>query len=174
MILDQKKCEKGCEYAAELNFFFMGNDKCEQKKIDFFIIIFFFCQIIYKDVFLTYKNLFLIKEYSFHCIKDLLKKKNKKMETAGYVEKVIEVFSLEETIRKFIKIALFNHEMFVEMDKCDNTCSALECLIEASVHFELLTGNVNEKISFFHNHARKYYRQFMFMYHFLIDLAKKI
>ena len=52
----------------------MRNGKCKQEKADFF---FFFCQI-YKDVFLIYKNLLLNKEYSFHCIKDLLKEKELK------------------------------------------------------------------------------------------------
>lgn len=96
------------------------------------------------------------------------------METAVYIEKVIEYFNSEETIRRIFKLSLFTHEIFVEIGTCDNTCSALEFLIEASVQFELLTDNVDEKINFFQNHARKYYRQFVSMYHFMMDLAKII
>ena len=96
------------------------------------------------------------------------------MGTAVYIEKVIEDFNSEEIIRKFINLALFTHEIFVEMGKCDSTCSALEFLIETSVRFELLTDNVHEKINFFQNHTRKYYRQFMYLYCFMIDLAKII
>lgn len=96
------------------------------------------------------------------------------METAVYIEKVIEDFNSEETIRRIFKLSLFTHEIFVEIGTSDNTCLALEFLIEASVQFELFTGNVDEKINFFQNHARKYYRQFVFMYHFMMDLAKII
>ena len=96
------------------------------------------------------------------------------METAVYIEKVIEDFNSEETIRRIFKLSLFTHEIFVEIGTCDNTCSALEFLIEASVQFELFTDNVDEKTNFFQNHARKYYRQFVFMYHFMMDLAKII
>lgn len=96
------------------------------------------------------------------------------METAVYIEKLIEDFNLEETIRRIFKLSLFTHEIFVEIGTCGNTCSALEFSIEASVQFELLTDNVDEKINFFQNHARKYYRQFMFLYRFMIDLAESI
>ena len=50
MILDQKECQKGCEYekyAAELKKVLMRNHKCEQDKTEFFLS---FCQV-YKDVF---------------------------------------------------------------------------------------------------------------------------
>ena len=52
MILDQKECEKGCEYekyAAESKRVLMRNDKCEQDKTEFFLS---FCQV-YK-YFLTF------------------------------------------------------------------------------------------------------------------------
>ena len=35
------------------------------------------------------------------------------------------------------------------MDKYDNTCSALEILTEASVRFELLSNNYDDKVDFF-------------------------
>ena len=71
------------------------------------------------------------------------------METEVIIEKLIESYNCEDTIKEFIELVLFFHEIFVEADNCDNTCSALELLTEASVKFELLSDNMDDKICCF-------------------------
>lgn len=69
------------------------------------------------------------------------------------------------------------HKIIVEMDRCDNAYSALESLTEASVQFKLLNDNVDDNIEFFKqfvSHIRKYYKQFVSLHCFLIDLANSI
>ena len=60
------------------------------------------------------------------------------------------------------------------MQKCDNTCSAVEFLTEVSICFELLSNNSHHKIDFFQNYANKYYQQFMSLHFFLIDSVNSI
>ena len=49
-------------------------------------------------------------------------------EAAAIIEKVVECYECEGTIRKFIELALFTYKIVAEMNKCDNTCLALEFL----------------------------------------------
>ena len=63
------------------------------------------------------------------------------------------------------------------MDRCDNAYSALEFLTEASVQFKLLSDNVDDNTEFFKkfvSHIRKYYKHFVSLHCFLIDLANSI
>ena len=73
-ILSNKKYEEGYKfekYLSSLKNFLNRNDKCKQEKMNFFIS---HC-IIYKDVLLVYKNLFLNKENTFHCLEKIIKDK---------------------------------------------------------------------------------------------------
>ena len=50
------------------------------------------------------------------------------MRAAVIIEKVIESYNCEKTIRKFIELTLFTHKIIAEMNKWDNTCSTVELL----------------------------------------------
>ena len=64
--------EENCEYQVYwelLRNFLARNDKCELEKKNFFSH-----SELYRDVFLSFENLFRNKKYSFQCLEKLLKK----------------------------------------------------------------------------------------------------